>query len=57
MQRSARLLLTLCAKSATARPSSPEALGNKLQRLALQRPAFALVLEEIVAEMLAQLNR
>lgn len=39
------------------RPVPPEPLGNMLQRLALQQPAAVLVLENIVAEMLATIER
>jgi hypothetical protein len=35
------------------RPAPPEALGNMLQRLALRRPLLVLVLENIVADVLA----
>jgi len=41
----------------TQRPVPSEPLGNMLQRLALQRPAVVLVLENIVADMLDQLDR
>lgn len=34
----------------------PEALGNMLQRVALHRPALVLLLENIVADVLAQLD-
>lgn len=39
------------------RPTPPESLGNMLQRLMLRRPVALLVLESIVAEMLAQIER
>jgi hypothetical protein len=39
----------------TDRPEPPEALGNMLQHLVRQRPAAVLLLENIVADMLAQL--
>lgn len=38
------------------RPPPPEPLGNMLQRLALKRPAAVLVLENLVANMLEQLD-
>jgi len=41
----------------TNRPVPPEALGNLLQRLAVQRPVAILLLENIVAEMLERLER
>lgn len=37
-------------------PSTPERLGNLLQRLIDKRPSIVLALESIVAEMLAQLD-
>jgi hypothetical protein len=37
------------------RPATPEALGNMLQRLALVRPTALLVLESVVADILAQI--
>jgi len=39
------------------RPVPSEPLGNMLQRLALQRPVAVLLLENIVAEMLAMIDR
>jgi hypothetical protein len=39
------------------RPVPAEPLGNMLQRLALQRPVAVLLLENIVAEMLAMIDR
>lgn len=39
------------------RPVPPEPLGNMLQRLAQRRPATVLLLENIVADMLDQLDR
>jgi hypothetical protein len=39
------------------RPEPPEPLGNMLQRLALVRPHAVLVLENVVADMLAILER
>jgi len=38
------------------RPVPPEPLGNMLQRLALQRPAVVLLLQNIVADMLAKIE-
>lgn len=38
-------------------PHPPEALGNMLQRLAIQRPHAVLVFESLIAEMLAQLEQ
>ena len=65
VRQSAELVLILSASSPatfskpapwTNRPVPPEALGNLLQRLAVQRPAAVLLLESIVAEMLEQLE-
>jgi hypothetical protein len=39
------------------RPVPPEPLGNMLQRLARERPVLVLLLENIAAELLAQLER
>lgn len=39
------------------RPVPPERLGNMLQRLARKRPAAVLVLENLVADMLEQIDR
>lgn len=39
------------------RPLPPEPLGNMLQRLARKRPAAVLVLENVVADMLKQLDQ
>ena len=38
------------------RPVPPEPLGNMLQRLALERPVLVLLLENIAAEILAQIE-
>jgi len=38
------------------RPEPPEALGNLLQRLVVLQPAAVLLIENVVAEMLAQLE-
>jgi hypothetical protein len=39
------------------RPVPPEPLGNMLQRLALLRPAAVLLLTNVVAEMLNQIEQ
>lgn len=39
------------------RPAPPEPLGNMLQRLVLIRPHVVLVLESVVAEALATIER
>lgn len=39
------------------RPVPPKPLGNMLQHLALLRPAAVLVLENVVANMLDQLDK
>jgi hypothetical protein len=39
------------------RPDPPESLGNMLQRLVSLQPHVVLVLENIVAEMLRQIDR
>lgn len=65
IRRTAELLLLLSAshetlsrpKIWTNRPVPRESLGNMLQRLMLRRPAAVLVLENIVAEMLNQIER
>lgn len=38
------------------RPLNPESLGNKLQRLALDRPAVVIVIENLVTDMLEDLD-
>jgi hypothetical protein len=64
VRRTAAYLLRLTASPRSTnkppapanRPGPPEALGNMLQRLVDKRPATVLVLENIVAEMLKQLE-
>jgi len=65
LQRTAQSVLHLAATRErlsrpaapwTDRPKPPEALGNLLQHLAVQRPAAVLVIENLVAEVLAQLE-
>jgi hypothetical protein len=65
VQRTAARVLTLSASRATLnnkppswpdRPLPLDSLGNMLQRLAIKRPAAVLVLESLVADMLAQLE-
>ncbi len=64
MQHFAERLLILSAsrealntpKVWTNQPARREPLGNMLQRLALVRPVAVLVLENVVAEMLAHLE-
>jgi len=41
----------------TNRPAPPEPLGNMMQRLALRSPAAVLLVESVVADMLAELDR
>lgn len=38
-------------------PREPERLGNLLQRLVLERPEIVFAIENMVAEMLAQLDQ
>lgn len=62
VKQSAASVLTLSELYATSnvdwknRPVPPEQLGNMLQRLARTRPAAVLVLENLVAELLAHLD-
>lgn len=64
VQRFAERLLILSASRESlsrpalwaSRPVSPEPLGNMLQRLALHRPAVVLLLESVVAELLAHVD-
>lgn len=57
VRRFSARLLTLSASSATSKPPpAPEALGNLLQRLARERPAAVLLLQNVAADMLAHLR-
>lgn len=68
VQRTAAYVLQLTASSASRanldtpepwanRPVPPEALGNMLQALVHLEPAVVLVIESIVADILAQLRQ
>jgi len=57
-----RLLILSASRESLSRPAVwahhpvREPLGNMLQRLVVKRPAAVLVLEHLVADMLAQLD-
>jgi hypothetical protein len=43
-------------KKPLVRPERPERLGNMLQRLIVKRPAVVLVIENLVADLLKELE-
>lgn len=64
VQRTAAYVLNLSARWArlnkpqlwTNRPEPPESLGNMLQHLLIVRPGAVLLIENLVAEILAQIG-
>jgi hypothetical protein len=57
IQRAATSLLISSKRYRSRKPYAPERLGNLLQHLVFARPEIVIVVEGLVAEMLAQVDR